>query len=114
MGFLLVMDEMGMMTLSLSSSSRGSGIGGSAGLGVGGAIDGGLSCCGDGFKRGDRRGGFSSVASPGVLFRVTRLCTRFVCFMIFGAVGLLDKVGSTLGGQVSSSPTLGGVWSLIL
>ena len=109
MGFSLVMDEMGMMTLSLSSSSRGSGIGGLVGLGGGEVTVGGLSCCGGGFKCGDWRGGSGSVASPGVLFQVTLLCSRRVCYMVFGAVGLLDKVGSTLGGPVSSSPTLGGV-----
>ena len=86
-------------------------MGGVVGLGGGELMIGVLS---GGFKRGERRGGSGSVASPGVLFLVTRLWSRRVCCIVFGAVGLLDKVGSTLGGRMSSSPTLGSIWLLML
>ena len=60
-----------------------------------------------GCRRGDRRRGVGLVARPGVLLRVTRLCRRGVLQRVFGAVGLLDKVGITLGGCMVGTSILG-------
>ena len=83
--------------------------------GAGGAAI-GISCgaamgnsCAVGLRRGERRragvGGTS--LRPGVLFRVVRLWVLGVVLTTLGAVGLLDKAGSTLGGGALSLPTLG-------
>ena len=124
-GFSVVMDDMGIMTLSSSSSRTGSviivgistkdgssidGAGGAAGgtgaaKGVGASV-GARSTVG--LSRGDRRQVGSGIfARPGVLLRVVRLWVRGVVLTTLGAVGLLDNVGSTLGGVSTVSSTLG-------
>lgn len=62
---------------------------------------------GAGFRRGDRRVGWGMTVRPGVLLRVTRLCVRGAFLIVCGAVGLLDNVGSTLGGCAAGNSTLG-------
>lgn len=65
-----------------------------------------------GLRRGERRGGVGTVVRPGVLRRVTRVWRRGVVRRMRGAVGLLDRVGSTLGGGVVWVFTLGACWEL--
>ena len=60
-----------------------------------------------GLRRGDRRGGVGDVLRPGVLRLVVRLCRRGTCWRVRGAVGLLDSVGSTLGGGAVGISILG-------
>ena len=73
---------------------------------MGGAGDRGVVGTG-GLRRGDRRGGVGEVLRPGVLRLVMRLCRRGACWRVRGAVGLLDSVGSTLGGGAAGISTLG-------
>jgi hypothetical protein len=65
-----------------------------------------------GLRRGERQGGVGSVVRPGVLRRVTRVWRRGVVRRMRGAVGLLDRVGSTLGGGAVWVFTLGACWEL--
>ena len=134
------MDDMGMTTLSSSSSvkvggsgeevswslSVGAGVAGCEGcVGASGVFDGVTgdgSCDGRvgafadevsgtlGLRRGERRGGVGLVVRPGVLCRVIRLWRRGVMRRMRGAVGLLDRVGSTLGGGKVWVSTLGDCW----
>jgi hypothetical protein len=60
-----------------------------------------------GFRRGERRVGTGCSANPGWLLRVTRLWVRGVALTTLGAVGLVERDGSTLGTDVLSVATLG-------
>jgi hypothetical protein len=104
----------------VSSGVEGSGWGGGGGaIGVVLGVSGDGSCAGEvvcivdvGWSRGERRRGVGLVARPGVLFRVTLAWTRGVVRRVRGAVGLLDKVGSTLRGGAIGVFTLGACWEL--
>ena len=115
------MEWMGMSTLLLSSSLKVGWVGeGCAGSGGASEVAGGDGSCNGlggagagavvgtlGLRRGDRRGGVGEVLRPGALRRVTWLCRRGAFRSVRGAVGLLDNVGSTLGGGVTGTSTLG-------
>jgi hypothetical protein len=60
-----------------------------------------------GFRRGERRVGTGCSANPGWLLRVTRLWVRGVDWTTLGAMGLVEKDGSTLGTDALSVATLG-------
>jgi hypothetical protein len=60
-----------------------------------------------GFRRGERRVGTGCSANLGWLLRVTRLWVRGVALTTLGAVGLVERDGSTLGTDVLSVATLG-------
>ncbi len=65
-----------------------------------------------GLRRGEPQGSVGTVVRPGVLRRVTRVWRRGVVRRMRGAVGLLDRVGSTLEGGAVWVFTLGACWEL--
>lgn len=85
----------------------GGAVGGEGGCNDGGGVGGCGAVRTGGLRRVDRRRGVCGVRRPGVLRLVVRLCRRGVCWRVRGAVGLLDSVGSTLGGGAAGISTLG-------
>lgn len=65
-------------------------------------------------RQGKHCVGCGMEARPRVLFCVMRLCVHGAFLIVLGAVGLLDRVGSTLGVCAVVSFTLGGCLLLFL